>query len=579
MTKTLQKTAPGMPTGTSDPIRHSRREFVTWAAKLSAGASLASLTACGSSTADTLPEAPVLESRNGVLSLDLVARYAPKQMTVAYQQLATYPGPASVIAAQLRSFDGRSPAPTLRLKPRDMLRIRLINDLPPSPAGQSSLAYLNHQNSTNLHFHGLHVDPKEIRPGVFGDYMVDTSDAGVGDGQARQHEIVLPDNHASGIYWYHPHLHGATTSQVASGMFGAILIHDPADPFAASPEISERIIFVHKLTLNAQGRTDSFYDSLQGNDSGFLLNGAYQPTLVMRPGEVQIWHFINSGFFYGFNPVLDGHTMQAFARDGNTFAKRFQAIDAGNSADFSNQRWPGNAIYPGGRLSVVVQASTAPGTYYLRSAPVPLGVEEIVARVLVEGPRSSTVFPLASDLRQPADQVLPISDQELRDKGGVQRSFVLAVLFSSDAQLPQPQPPGEEWFIPRGDGAGAQETKVFATGDGAPGEQLLAPYQSSLAKSQTVHLDAVEEWTVYNLAGSYPHPFHVHVNECCVVKVNGDPVTPFWADTLPVPAPIGDVPGSITFRIRFTDFTGKFVWHCHALDHEDMGMMQNVEVV
>ena len=47
--------------------------------------------------------------------------------------------------------------------------------LPANVPKQSSLAYLNHQNSTNLHFHGLHVDPKEIRPGVFGDYVVDVA--------------------------------------------------------------------------------------------------------------------------------------------------------------------------------------------------------------------------------------------------------------------------------------------------------------------------------------------------------------------------------------------------------------------
>jgi FtsP/CotA-like multicopper oxidase with cupredoxin domain len=37
--------------------------------------------------------------------------------------------------------------------------------------------------------------------------------------------------------------------------------------------------------------------------------------------------------------------------------------------------------------------------------------------------------------------------------------------------------------------------------------------------------------------------------------------------------------GSITFRMRFTDYTGKYVWHCHALDHEDLGMTQLVNVI
>jgi FtsP/CotA-like multicopper oxidase with cupredoxin domain len=37
--------------------------------------------------------------------------------------------------------------------------------------------------------------------------------------------------------------------------------------------------------------------------------------------------------------------------------------------------------------------------------------------------------------------------------------------------------------------------------------------------------------------------------------------------------------GSITFRMRFTDYTGKYVWHCHALDHEDLGMTQLVNKI
>ena len=94
-----------------------------------------------------------------------------------------------------------------------------------------------------------------------------------------------------------------------------------------------------------------------------------------------------------------------------------------------------------------------------------------------------------------------------------------------------------------------------------------------MTPTQTVALDAVEEWTINSL-NLYPHPFHIHVNDSYVVKVNGEAVTPFWADTLPVPPN-----GSITFRMRFTDFTGKYVWYCHALDHEDLGMKQLVNVV
>jgi suppressor of ftsI len=37
--------------------------------------------------------------------------------------------------------------------------------------------------------------------------------------------------------------------------------------------------------------------------------------------------------------------------------------------------------------------------------------------------------------------------------------------------------------------------------------------------------------------------------------------------------------GEVVIRNAFSDFTGKFVFHCHILGHEDAGMMQAVEVV
>jgi FtsP/CotA-like multicopper oxidase with cupredoxin domain len=54
-----------------------------------------------------------------------------------------------------------------------------------------------------------------------------------------------------------------------------------------------------------------------------------------------------------------------------------------------------------------------------------------------------------------------------------------------------------------------------------------------------------------------------------LTKINGDPLPePIWMDTAIVPRN-----GSITFRSRFLDFTGKFMLHCHMMNHEDLGMM------
>lgn len=87
-------------------------------------------------------------------------------------------------------------------------------------------------------------------------------------------------------------------------------------------------------------------------------------------------------------------------------------------------------------------------------------------------------------------------------------------------------------------------------------------------------LGTVEEWTLVNTS-SEQHPFHNHVNDFQVISVDGVLVTaPGLQDTVALS------PGkNVVIRMRFADFTGKFVFHCHILNHEDNGMMAVVEVV
>jgi FtsP/CotA-like multicopper oxidase with cupredoxin domain len=107
-----------------------------------------------------------------------------------------------------------------------------------------------------------------------------------------------------------------------------------------------------------------------------------------------------------------------------------------------------------------------------------------------------------------------------------------------------------------------------------------------------------EEWTVYDRTNS-DHPFHIHQNHMLVTKINGITLPqPEWHDTLVVPAAecppdnatclgmgvpasiVDATPGSITFRTYFNPVTvGCFVAHCHTLDHEDLGMMQRLDIL
>jgi FtsP/CotA-like multicopper oxidase with cupredoxin domain len=98
---------------------------------------------------------------------------------------------------------------------------------------------------------------------------------------------------------------------------------------------------------------------------------------------------------------------------------------------------------------------------------------------------------------------------------------------------------------------------------------------------QTVKLGDTEEWTVINADQQY-HTFHIHQTSFLVTEMGGVS----WKDdslrdTFSVPPATDQGPGVLKVVIPFTDpvVVGRFVYHCHAVDHEDKGMMGVIEVV
>ena len=94
---------------------------------------------------------------------------------------------------------------------------------------------------------------------------------------------------------------------------------------------------------------------------------------------------------------------------------------------------------------------------------------------------------------------------------------------------------------------------------------------------QRVRLGAVEEWTIRSTDMRDDHVFHIHTNPFQVTEIGGQPQADrTWRDTVVVPRPAKG--GSTVIRSRFLDYTGVFMMHCHMMNHEEMGMMQTVEV-
>jgi FtsP/CotA-like multicopper oxidase with cupredoxin domain len=228
-----------------------------------AGATVALWSGIGTAAADTLLDPPVFTSQNGVLDIMMVAMpqpiagisfTPPHSSAIIHPTGWVYqvcPRPASGLSCPSNS---RTQSPyggvRLALQPGDTLKIRFVNRLPKidplklkhvTDPGEANL-YLN---PTNLHTHGLITPARAATVGdpTFGDFVFVTvfnSANGIPVPQTtHQHgpivmdtvdyKITIPSNHPSGLFWFHPHVHGIALNQVVEGLAGIITIGHVGD--------------------------------------------------------------------------------------------------------------------------------------------------------------------------------------------------------------------------------------------------------------------------------------------------------------------------------------------------------------
>jgi FtsP/CotA-like multicopper oxidase with cupredoxin domain len=464
------------------------------------------------------PGAPLVEpevrrSVDGVLATTLTMKYA-------YLDIGGY-------RLFLRTYEGTVPGPTLRVKPGDTLKIKLVNDLPPNRDITPQNTSLPHNfNRSNFHSHGLHVSPSGISDNVM---------RSMEPGQTYDVEIAIPQDHIPGTNWYHPHAHGSADVQIASGMAGALIIEGD---FADVPEIAQakdRTLVLGEAVFDSFGMVEDFATLFPETAARFIMiNGQREPTITMRPGEVQRWRFLHAGWQDDLFLELEKHQLHAIARDGIPLAQ------IGLTPPPAPSDPAKMLIAPGQRIDVLVKAG-APGTYSLRALPYDQGYASPtgpVARIVVEGDPLPMNLPAA--LPKPVHR--PITDAELTGRREIRFS---AIHPEKEAT--------EHW----------QEFSFLIDGKTFDHNRI----------DQRVKLGSVEEWTIIN-EHKDDHVFHIHTNDFELIKVNGVPLPqPVWLDTAILPRN-----GSLTFRTRFEDFTGVFMMHCHMMNHEEMGMMQTVEV-
>lgn len=518
-----------------------------------------------------------------------------------------------------RSYEGAATGPTLRVKPGDTLRILLHNQLGAEDVSEWGHIFQKLQqrptngnwfhdmdvysfpNVTNLHLHGLHVDPTGI---------ADNVTRRCGPQEQMQWEYFIPNDHPAGLYWYHPHYHQASALQLASGMVGALIVED--DPTSLPPEIAamkEVLMVVHEVShsnmFHNGGPTqsknvvcyfciDNFmwpagdrlpfnksYNTAWAQQCGshlkkqglgqpfdceyLLINGEFQPVVEMQPGEWQRWRLLHSAHSSALRFELLGCEILELARDGIYLDKPREVtgeavvVTAGARLDMA-VRCPGVGIYTLSALDGGFHNETNAVFPKGNLEPfMPVVWPREVLSVRVDGRARAMATPYKNPFN---------GKRDLRKVQPDVRRNITYDLTGFGAEAPF----DKTW------------TAVFNGGTFKINNMSFTGRPEICMTKGTI-----EEWTVFsapNRMEKWIHSFHIHVNSFQVVAMDaGATVVPGqklvesmsiigdWRDTIQIPAG-----GSVTFRMSIDDFTGVFPFHCHVVTHQAIGMMMMVEV-
>jgi len=265
------------------------------------------------------------------------------------------------------------------------------------------------------------------------------------------------------------------------------------------------------------------------------------PRFTLQPGEVVRFRMLNANSDDVMPVVVEGHELYLLALDGVNFPSPRTIPVQPITGAYGDQQL---LLAPANRAEFLLQAG-APGVYKIvqltQDAQFLESINRIVAEIEVTGDPIDPPMALPAELPAPS-RYYPLSDP---DSVVRRRNVVFSAAFPG---VPNPIV-GLDFML---------NNSLY--------DECAVP--------QVVALTA-EEWYVSvpdaNHGGTKGHPFHIHVNSFEVISVGGQPQPPGTIqDTIWIPAGT-----EVVIRMRFRQWTGKAVFHCHILPREDTGMMQN----
>ncbi len=439
-------------------------------------------------------------------------------------------------------------APTLRLNPGEVLNLEVQDRIqnndatkmnmgaPSGPVcGDGGAATIN---STNVHFHGMNVPPVCHQDDVI-NTLIQPGTPGF------QFNVKVPTTEPPGLYWYHPHVHGFTEFQVNGGAAGALIVEGMEKVRPEVAGLTERVFVIRQQYL-VPWIPGPYQLSINYEVSPFL---GLKPTIEMKPGERQFWRVANA-------------TLQDFLQlqfqEGTPQPMEIIALDGYPLPQTRTQTTI--LVPPAGRAEFIVTAPPAGGsaTFFTDAYSTgPTGnpdSAQVIANIQTTTANSS-----------PASSIPKATVPASGD----------AVKFFDWAQ--RPATTQRKLYFSEEFGGTNGPIQFYITVDGQR-QKVFDPNEEPVISTK---VGAVEDWTIENRALE-THAFHIHQIHFRVLEVDGKPAANTdLRDTIEIPFWDGKSPyHSVKLRMDFSDPTtaGTFLFHCHLMLHEDLGMMHKILV-
>ncbi len=432
--------------------------------------------------------------------------------------------------------------PTITVRRGQKVRIHFKNDIP---------------EKSVIHWHGLHV-PEDMDGHPR--YAIDP-------GQTYIYEFEVKNR--AGTYLYHPHPHGVTGKQVYYGLAGLFIIEDDEEQALNLPSGEFDIpLVIQDRRFKEDGSLDYIQPSkhmgtMMETMWGFhgdviLVNGMpdYKVHVKTTQYRVRIANVSNARIYKLY--LSNGSRVKVIGTDGGL-------LEAPAQRDYL-------VLSPGERADIIMDFSThnVGDIVELRSMQFESGTMSMMGRGMMGRGM------MGRGMMTPSGMLSGEDDLKIAE-------FKVVAEIKPARKIPVKLSKVEKPHL--SDAINKNNPRQFRFSMGMMMQPTINGRtfeMDEVAPDEIVRLNTTEIWEITNSGHMpMPHPVHIHGLQFRIVDRTGSPsdlkhgyVDSGWKDTFLL------MPGeTVHVLLRFEDFTGMYLYHCHNLEHSDLGMMRNYKII